>query len=105
MNNDEIEKMLNYIIERHEPFAESVEKADKRMNRLDSAFVSLFSLVGENTKAIKDLTSNVETLRGEVKQLKDAQAATDERLNIFINVLERYITRDDNGGNKNGKSS
>ncbi|MCP9494226.1 MAG: hypothetical protein MSG64_07210 [Pyrinomonadaceae bacterium MAG19_C2-C3] len=85
MTDEEMQKMVEFIIERQERFTENMEQADKRMNRLETAFVSMFNMVTENTKAIKEL--------------RVAQAETDERLNVFINVVERYITHNegDNG--------
>ncbi len=35
------------------------------------------------------------------KALAESQAQTDERLNIFVNVVERYISRDNNGSAQN----
>jgi septal ring factor EnvC (AmiA/AmiB activator) len=91
MNNEEIEKMMEFIIKRQEGFAENMEKAEARMNRLEGAFVGVFNIVTENTKALKELTEKV-------NQLTEAQAHTDERLNIFITTIERYISERRNGG-------
>lgn len=90
MNNEEIQKMMEFIIKRQEDFAGNMEKAEARMNRLEGAFVGLFNIVNENTKALKELTENV-------NQLTEAQSHTDERLNIFITTIERYISERRNG--------
>ena len=91
MNNEEFEKVFEFIVKRQESFAENMEQAEARMSRLERAFVSLFALTGENTKAIKELT--------EAQKRTDAQLAeTDERLNIFITTVERYISERRNGG-------
>jgi len=84
MTNEEMQKMLEFIIERQERTTENMEQADKRMNRFETAFAGMFNMVSENTKAIKEL--------------REAQAETDERLNVFINIVERYITRNEGGG-------
>jgi hypothetical protein len=45
----------------------------------------------------------VAELAEKVSELTDAQTRTDERLNIFINVVERYISK--NGNNGSAKES
>ena len=90
MTNEEIQKTMEFIIKRQESFAENMEKAEARMSRFETAFVGIFNLVNENTKALKELTENV-------NQLTEAQSNTDERLNIFITTVERYISERRNG--------
>ena len=90
MSNEDIEKMLEFIAKRQENFSENMEQAEARMNRLERAFLGLFNLTSENSKAIKELT--------EAQKRTDAQLAeTDERLNIFITTVERYISEGRNG--------
>lgn len=97
MTNEEIQRIMEFIIQQQEQFAGNMEKAEgrmkqaeERMNRLEGAFVGLFNIVNETAKAQKELTETV-------SQLAEAQAHTDERLNIFINVVERYISEGRNG--------
>ena len=90
MTNEEIQKTMDFVIKQQEHFAESMEKADSRMNRLESAFVTIFNMVTETAKAQKELTEKVSALA-------EAQASTDDRLNIFITTVERYISDRRNG--------
>lgn len=85
MTKDEMQKMLEFVAQRQEQFADNMQQAEARMNRFEGAFVGIFALTTENAKAIKELTI-------EVKELKQAQAQTDERVNVLINVIERFIT-------------
>jgi hypothetical protein len=90
MTNEEIQRTMEFIIKQQESFAESMEKADGRMNRLETAFVGMFNLVSENTKAI-------ELLGERIGALTEAQANTDDRLNIMIATVERYFSDKRNG--------
>jgi hypothetical protein len=90
MTNEEIQRTMEFIIKQQESFAESMEKADGRMNRLESAFVTIFNMVTETAKAQKELTEKVNALA-------EAQANTDERLNILITTVERYFNDKRNG--------
>lgn len=84
MTNEEIQKVMEFIIKQQESFAENMGRADARMNRLEGAFVGLFNIVNETAKAQKELAESQKGLIG-------AQKDTDERLNVLINTVERYI--------------
>jgi hypothetical protein len=85
MTNEEIQKMMEFIIKQQEVFAENMDKAEKRMSRLESAFVGVFNLVNETAKLQKDLVEKHE-------KLADAQTHSDERLSALINVVEKVIS-------------
>jgi septation ring formation regulator EzrA len=104
MTEEERERLLEFILqsqansevrlqkleEMHLKLEESHQKSDARMSRLEKAFVTSFNIVTEIAEAQKSLTA-------EVKELRAAQAETAEKLDIFINVLERYISGEGNG--------
>ena len=90
MTNEEIQKIMEFIIKQQETFAENMEKAESRRNRVEGAFVGLFDIVIETVKAQKELTEMQ-------KELAEAQKHTDERLNALVNVVERYISEGRNG--------
>ena len=85
MTNEEVQKMMEFIIKQQEVFAENMDKAEKRMNRLESAFVGVFNLVSETAKLQKELTA-------QQKEFAEAQTHTDERLSALINVVEKFIS-------------
>ncbi len=62
MNNEEFQKILEFLAKPQENFAENMEQAEARMSRLERAFVSLFALTGENTKAIKEMIEKIKEL-------------------------------------------
>ena len=60
------------------------------MNRMEGAFVGLVNLIGDAQKQTE----------ARITELVQAQSRTDDRLDTFINVLERYI-EGRNGGSAN----
>ena len=92
MTNEERERLMEFILQsqansegRVQKLEEANAQSSARMNRLESAFVSVFNMITETAKAQKELTADV-------KRLAEVQTETSARLNIFINVLERYIS-------------
>jgi len=90
MTKDEMQRMLEFVAQRQEQFADNMQQADARMNRFESAFVGLFALTNENAKAIKEL-------REAQAQADERAKQADERLNVLINVIERFISAKNNG--------
>lgn len=92
MTNDEIKKTMEFIIKQQERFAESLESAEARITGLERAFVGVFNIVTETVKGLKELTGKVDSLAEKIDALINAEANTDERLNIFITPVEHYIS-------------
>jgi len=90
MTNDELQKMLEFVAQRQEVFADNMDKAEKRMNQLERGFVSLFNVVTETAKIQKELAESQ-------KEIQIQQAHTDERLSALINVVEKVISEGRNG--------
>ncbi len=85
MTNEEIQRMMEFIIKQQEAFAENMDKAEKRMSQLEKGFVGLFNVVNETAKLQKELAESQ-------KEIKARQDYTDERLNALINVVEKFIS-------------
>lgn len=90
MTNEEMQKMLEFVAQRQEVFAENMDKAEKRMSQLERGFVSLFNVVNDTAKIQKELAESQ-------KELQAQQAHTDERLSALINVVEKFISDGRNG--------
>jgi prefoldin subunit 5 len=95
MTNEEIQRVMEFIIKRQESFAEGMEqmreshaKAEERVSKLETAFVGLFSVVTDIGKAQQRLAERVE-------QLVESLEHTDQRVNALIDVIEQW---------RNGKS-
>ena len=90
MTNDELQKMLEFVAQRQEVFADNMDKAEKRMNQLERGFVSLFNVVTETAKIQKELAESQ-------REIQIQQVHTDERLSALINVVEKVISEGRNG--------
>ena len=92
MTNNELQKMLVFVAQRQEVFADNMDKAEKRMSQLERGFVSLFNVQTETARIQKELAESQ-------KELQAQQAHTDERLSALINVFEKFISEGRNGRN------
>jgi hypothetical protein len=89
MTNEEIQRVMEFIIKQQGSFAggmermrESHERAEERTGKLETAFVTLFNIVGDIAKVQKDLAVKM-------TELAEAQAHTDQRLNVIIDIIEQ----------------
>lgn len=86
MTNEEIQRVMEFIIRQQEQFSEKLEQMrelhEERLSKLETAFVGLFSVVTDIGKAQRDLTVKM-------SELAEAQAHTDQRLNVIIDIIEQ----------------
>ena len=125
MNNGELDRKMEFIIEQQAQFSADIEVmrevhvADRKLLKEETKLLKEETkLLKEETKVVKEqihsLNAAVTVVVGMVGRLSEAQVRTDdtmaelaraqarteERLNIFINVVERHL-----GGNgTNGHS-
>ena len=102
MSNEEMNKKMDFIVEHQAKFASEIEimrevqAADSR--RFSDALIGTLAIVGNLTQSLTRTDENVRLVAEAQASLTEAQARTEERLNIFINVVERYISG--NGGSE-----
>src|SRR5258708_16411548 len=108
MSDEELRKKMEFIIEQQAQFAVDIQQLKERQeaeaklwnekqnnlnekhNNLTDAMTTVVGWIGKVAIAQTELT--------EAQERTDAQLAeTNERLNVFINVVERYITEHRNG--------
>lgn len=91
MTNEEIQKVMEFIIKRQESFSERVDQFSEKLERmqelheerigqLERAAVNLYNMVEELGQSQRDLTVKM-------VELAEAQAHTDQRLNALIDII------------------
>ena len=86
MTNEEIEKTMQFILEQQAQFAANQQQVNERVSRLEINMVEM---------------ARAQTHMNEViAVMADTHKHTEEKLDAFIGVLERYISE-----NRNGKPS
>jgi uncharacterized coiled-coil protein SlyX len=86
MTNEEIEKTMQFILEQQAQFAANQQQINERVSRLETNMAEM---------------ARAQTHMNEVVAvMADTHKHTEEKLDAFIGVLERYISE-----NRNGKSS
>lgn len=87
--NNKLEERIEFIVEQQAQFSVSIQQlqeaqssADKRMDRLENIMVRFYEDTGAKLNALIDA------------QMRTDQrlAETNDRLNVFIDVVERLIT-------------
>ncbi|HKG14091.1 MAG TPA: hypothetical protein VKB12_12145 [Pyrinomonadaceae bacterium] len=88
MTNEEIQKVMEFIIKQQESLLEAMTQSEARTSKLETAVVGLFGVVTDIGKAQKELAEKM-------TELAEAQLHTEQRLNVVIDIIER---------NQNGRS-
>ena len=89
MTNEEIQKVMEFIIKQQESFAEAMTLVESRVSRLETATIHLYNAVSEIGKAQEVLTVKMTELADKMTELAEAQAHTEQRLNVVIDIIER----------------
>jgi hypothetical protein len=82
MSNEELERVMQFIVKQQEHFAEAMTQSESRISRLETAAVNLYNTVDELGQAQRVLTVKM-------IELAEAQAHTDQRLNVIIDIIEQ----------------
>ena len=118
MSNDELNRKMEFIIEQQAQFSADIEVmrevhaadtklfkeesklAKEQIHSLNESVHSLNAAVTAVVGMVGQLSEAQERTNAAMFELASAQARTEERLNIFINVVERHL-----GGNGGSGSS
>jgi hypothetical protein len=106
MSNEEIERMerqMAFILEQAQAevrWAKADERwaaADERWAQADERWAKADERWSRTEEGIRALLAIAEIHEREIGELREAGKATDERLGVLINVVERQISERNNG--------
>ena len=107
MTYEEMERTMQFILEQQAQFSANQQAAEERVTRLERNVSGLAMNVSGLTGVVSDLATNMSQMSRAQTQtyevvaaLAEAQRHTEEKLDAFIGVLERYISEGRNGGDK-----
>ena len=115
MSDEELRKKMEFIIEQQAQFAVDIQQLKERQeaeaqlwnekqsnlnekhNNLTDAMTTVVGWIGKVAIAQTELTEAQKRTDAQLAETNSQLAETNERLNVFINVVERYITEHRNG--------
>ncbi len=109
MNNEERQRQMDFIVEQQAQFAVDIlrlketQEAEARLWRekyenLTDAMTTVVGIVGKLVEAQQRTDE-------QLSDLTTKQGETDDRLNIFINAVERYISEHRDGRARRAKTT
>jgi hypothetical protein len=91
--NDDTQKTIQFILEQQAQFAVNLQKTEERVARLEENMTKMAQAQAEMARSQIHMNEVVAVMA-------DTHTHTEEKLDAFIGVLERYIS-----SNKNGNAS
>ena len=112
MTTEELEKAMRFILEQQAQFAANQQQAGERVSRLEATMAELAA----NQQQVGERVSRLETTMAEMARaqthmnevvavMADTHRHTEEKLDAFIGVLERYISEGRNGKANGGDAA
>ncbi|MCA1618053.1 MAG: hypothetical protein LC795_01815 [Acidobacteria bacterium] len=96
MTNEEIQRVMEFIIKQQESFAEGMERmrrsqemAEERIGQLETAAVHLYNAATDLNNTVNELGRAQTDLTVKMTELAEAQAHTDQRLNAIIDIISQ----------------
>ncbi len=109
MDDEKLEKTIEFILNNQAQFTvdiqlmqETQKEGEKRGNVLERVCLNLYNASVEQKDAIAEQTKNINQLSADVRELREGQKETDERLNAVILMAEKFFSGE-NGNSKKKK--
>jgi acyl transferase domain-containing protein len=97
MPNEELEKAMQFILEQAQ-FASNQQQISERVSRLETN-------MSEMARAQAQMAQAQTHMNEVVAVMADTHRLTEEKLDAFIGVLERYISEGRNGKGNGGSAT
>jgi len=101
MTDEEMRRTMQFILEQQTQFTADMLQMREEHARFAAETRQNFGRLGEAVLAITGIVGRLgdaqERTERKVAELAEAQLRTDDRLNTFIGVVERYISEHRNG--------
>lgn len=113
MSEEEMQEKMEFIVNQQAQFAadiqilqESQSELTKKYHQLTDAVITVVGVVGKlaetQERTAREMAEAQKRTDAKFAELAAAHAETGERLNIFISVVERYISERRNGRAREG---
>lgn len=104
MTNEEMQKAMEFIVGQQaqssakiDALADAQRSSEERWSRTEEGIRALLSVAEIHEREINTLGQQVSSLTQEISNLSETTRATDERLNVLINVVEQQLREGRNG--------
>ena len=97
MTNEELEKAMQFILEQQTQFVTNQQQLGERVTRLETNMAEMAQSQTHMNVVIADMGRAQTHMNGVVAVMADTHRQTEEKLDAFIGVLERYISAGRNG--------
>jgi hypothetical protein len=101
VSDGEVEKRIEFIIEQQAQFASGIQILGEKQSHLTDALVKAVGIVGQFAEAHQRTDARLAELAAHADEkfaeLAEAQARTDNRLNVLIDVVEKFVSRNGDG--------
>ena len=89
--SDEMQRTMQFILDQQAQFAVNLQKVEERVSRVEENIADL-------ARAQAEMTRSQTHMNEVVAVMAETHKHTEEKLEAFIGVLERYISSGKNGG-------